>query len=213
MPPRMQFAAKNFEYDVARIIPFLTQLPAGASAWDFYRIWVIHNDGAKPENFDVDAAGLTAALAVTDASDVIWMPPCSITLSFTLPAGAGMASMANDAIIVGTVTLGGDNSYMQSMVIAPSVNNSSPVYGVIGPSATDAVAVLNNCLIRVTQAGSGNAYGARQPDAVADLLVFNCDVEATSTGGSGYGGAWSGDGRLYAKGGNMHGSTDVSIEI
>lgn len=168
---RKRLGTKSFEIDALRlrVQQGATGNPPGTGAWDFYRIWVIHNSGEKPEDFDVSAAGLTAALAVTDASDVIWMPPCSIALDFTLPAGAGMASMANDAIIVGTVTMGGQSSYLQSMVIAPSGSSGSDIVGLVGPASGEAIAA--NCIIQATNNGAGRALAVTAGLGQIDLLL------------------------------------------
>lgn len=202
--------ADPFQQNLTTLAKRLRPLILGGAAdfpfsFNLNRIWVIHRADSDAESFPKTTAGLTAALLVTDSDDIIWMPPCSISLDFTLPAGAGMASMGDDAIIVGTVTLGGENSYMQSMVIAPEASSGSPVVGVIGPP--NATAIINNCLIVAVNNGAGDAYGWQQADEAGWIKVFGCDVEAHALGGgSGYGGYLTA-GQADVDGGKCYGTT------
>ena len=83
-------------------------------------ILLIHPGAIPADEFDVDEAGLTAALAAASSGDTVFLPICSLTDDFTVPDGVGIVGYnKKQSLITGKVTLG-DGSFLNRLGLTSS---------------------------------------------------------------------------------------------
>jgi len=169
-----------------RLRPLMLRIAEGAvqaNEWD--KIIRISVDGGGAVLYEPDATGLTAALAAAVTGDMLWMPPCRIAGDYSVPANVTMASMGNNAIIEGKITLAGANSHIIGMVVENSDSSGSSLIGVDCANASG-TAYINDCGITVTNSGAGDALGIIQSGAGESLIWQANSHGIASGGGDGY---------------------------
>jgi hypothetical protein len=156
---------------------------------------LLYDDSGLPV---AEYSTITLALAAAATGNLVLTPPGLFTEDFTVPAGVGLRS-----IVAGTITLGGNNSFLKEITLALTANSASTIIGVIGPPSGEAI--INDCSFLITNNGAGNAYAIQMDDG--DLQILHCDCRSISVGGDGFGVFWDGDGRASIRGGRVNGST------
>jgi hypothetical protein len=161
---------------------------------------LLYDHGGLPV---AEFATITLAMAAASAGQLVQTPPGTFTEDFTIPAGVGLASIGNNTIVAGTITLGGASSYTKGITVSLVGNSGGTLVGVIGPAA--GIAAINDCSIVVTNNGAGDAYGVQVNDG--ELLDYCSHIQGISIGGSGYGVYWAGSGHVSINSGSVYGST------
>ena len=113
--------------------------------------------GAVLRDYVFTDAGLTAALAVMAAGDVLWVPAGTITGGPWTLANGTLKGMAPDHsfILDGQLTVS-DGTIVDSLKIYRSEDEVGAVYGVVD-AAGGILATLRNCVIEIENA-TGPAY-------------------------------------------------------
>ena len=156
------------------------------------------------------ATGMTNAIAHAETGDVYWMPNRTITGDYTLPADTDWIGIHKyGAKLTGQITLSDEASIINLSVVR-SADSVDDLKGVVAPGS--GTGQIKNCLISVTQVGTGGAY-AVNVEGNGDIETMESYLLGASTGGNGYavyhvgGGA---TGNSYQYGGRGYGSTDYT---
>jgi hypothetical protein len=138
--------------------------------------FLLYDDGGNPV---AEYATLTLALAVASAGQVVITPAGTFTENVTVPAGVGVRSIGNNTIIVGSITLGGNASFLASITISLTVNQSGAIASIIGPPSGEAM--VGDCNIVIVNNGAGDAYVIQMGNG--DLIVKNTRGRCYTNGG------------------------------
>jgi hypothetical protein len=138
--------------------------------------FLLYDDGGLPV---AEYSTLTLALAAAATGNVIITPAGIFTEDVTIPAGVGVRSIGNNTIIVGTIILAGNASFLASITISLTVNQSGAITSIIGPSSGEAM--VGDCNILVTNNGVGDAYIIQMGNG--DLIVKNTRGRCYTNGG------------------------------
>lgn len=156
------------------------------------------------------AAGMTNAIAQAVTDDVYWMPNRTITGNYTLPADTDWIGINKyGAKLTGQITLSDNNSIINLSVVR-NADSVDDLKGVVAPGS--GTGYIKNCLISVTQIGTGGAYTVNI-EGNGHIETMESYLLAASTGGNGYavyhvgGGA---TGNSYQYGGRGYGSADYT---
>jgi hypothetical protein len=167
------------------------------------RVILLDLSAAESKHYTPNAAGLTSALAVAAAGDIIILPAGTITADVALISGLEVVGFGRDrTIIAGSIT-GAESASLASLTVTISANSSGDVYGIIAPATGELVIDdgypspgtsfrVIDCDIRVDNAGSGDAFGFSTA-ATGALYLEQVRIEATSTGGEGWAGEYVAD--------------------
>lgn len=117
-----------------RLRPFFlgaVRAAPGVAAVMLNRILLIPAGMGDPGVYDKSAAGLASALAAAVSGDAVWLPPCALGGSQSVPAGVSLVGVSRGrCVIAGQVTLG-DGSKIEhlSITYAGSVGVAGPAAG------------------------------------------------------------------------------------
>jgi hypothetical protein len=122
-------------------------------------------------------ATLTLALAAAVSGQVVICPAGVYTEDVTIPGGVGVVGTGNRTIFSGTFTLNA-SSTLKSIIIDLTLTDAGAITGIIGPIV--GLGYINDCSIKVTNNGDGNAYSVLVGDG--DLLLWNSYLQAFANG-------------------------------
>ena len=180
----------------------LTQEQADERYWRYNCI--ILTDGSDWTAYANDNTGMAAAIAAAASGDTLWLPPCSLTASFTVPASVTLHGIsATDCVLTGQVTLS-DGSALESLSIIRSEDDAGAVYGIACAEAL--TASLRGVVVNVANA-TGAAYGIYVTDA-STFNAYETELVAT-TGSVGYA-AYVANGTLNHYSGRAVGTTALT---
>jgi hypothetical protein len=125
---------------------FLAALRAapGVAAVMLNRILLIPGGTDDPGVYEKSAAGLAEALAAAVSGDAVWLPPCALSGSQTVPAGVSLVGVSRErCAIAGQVTLGA-GAALENLAVS---NGSGPAVVCAGSAS------IYNCTL------NGSTYG------------------------------------------------------
>jgi hypothetical protein len=124
--------------------------------------------------YDVDDAGMAAAIAAAGVGDTIEIPPTTLANDYTIPSGVTvMGKSISDVVLSGQITLSED-AILEHLSITINENDGAIYYGIVGPSG--GIAYVKQCWVSVTQAGGGDGYGVSCFDRNGDLHIYDGKV-------------------------------------
>jgi len=142
---------------------------AGGVPVDAVRYAIVLYSGGAVE-YDVDDAGMAAAIAAAASGDTISIPPTTLSDDYTIPAGVTVTGESiSDVVFSGQVTLGA-GAAVEHLSVIISENDALDYYGIIGPDSGEAY--VKQCWVSVTQAGAGDGYGVSCYNQDGDLQVY-----------------------------------------
>jgi hypothetical protein len=135
-------------------------------------------------SYPATAQGLDDASASAESGDTIYLPAATIEGNHTLKGGvAYLGQFVKSVTFTGMLTLE-VGAKLYNAAVERSANDSSELVAVQGPA--DGGAILDYCILRAVQQGSGNAIAVRVNSSGGILYIPRCSVEGLSNGGSGY---------------------------
>jgi len=177
-----------------------------------HAIWLLDSGGAAIKDYTADSNGFDGANAEATSGDIIWVPACTVAGDKGIDEGVKVVGASRYATIFsGKFTLDTDSS-IENLTVIRSEDEASTIIAVVAPDA-EGKAYINNCDVKATNAGAGDARGV-QVDDVADLECWNSYLYGNSSGGDGFGGyPGTGEtGELIIHGGRVRGSEDYFNE-
>jgi hypothetical protein len=166
------------------------------------RIWLRDKNGLITE-YAADNTGIAAALAASGSGDVVKVVNGDYTADLTIPAGASV-ECDGFAAFTGEIT-GADGAFLTNAYIVRTANDANPLVGIDGPAS--GVFTVINCVVQLTQSGSGDALAVRSNGG--NVKVTRGEFDAQSTGGAGYALYRGTGGRIDAYHARLDGSTAV----
>jgi hypothetical protein len=135
-------------------------------------------------SYPATVQGLDEANASAQSGDTIYLPAATIEGDHTLKSGvAYLGQFVKSVTFTGKLTLEA-GSKLYNAAVERSANDSSEVVAVQGP--VDGGAILDYCILRAVQNGSGDAIAVKVNSSSGILYIPRCSVEGLSNGGSGY---------------------------
>ena len=131
--------------------------------------------------YDVDDAGLTAALAAAESGDVVWVPRHTFTSAITVPAGV-MLYGVNPTLSGATAKLSAGAS-VEGWTLTYSTNSSSAVRCVYADIDEGERVWIRRCVISCVNTGSGQTDGI-VIEGMGRAYVHDCEITATGTNSS-----------------------------
>lgn len=175
-------------------------------------LWqILHfHSGVLAGVYPTSAVGLDAALGVSVAGDIVYIPDCTIPGDHALIAGVALIGLSRwNSILTGLVT-GADGAYLENLTVRRTASDGTNLEGIKG--GLSGWLYLYSCNIEIEQSGAGNAYAINAAYG-GNIETWDCRIEGTASGGGAGYAARSSNGIIHIYAGRCHGSTDRFLTI
>lgn len=176
---------------------------SNSGAGDEYSILLYKAAGKKLKKYSVTEAGLSAALSASSSGDVVFLPSCTISGNFTVPAGVALAGLSGKrAILTGQIALSNESS-LENLTVDRDEANYGAIYGVVDSGG--GTSYIKGCTIDVANS-LGAAYAVYLSNG-GSFYIYDSNLLAL-TGSDGYAGVVT-IGILFQIGGRAKGTVSL----